>query len=396
MLLETKLKTLDELRTNIKRKKIILDETKENFGFDRMKQLRDVDKDYVQGIPYRLTMKDGKKFVLKVTPIEKIYEKDKNPAYIENIILKEMTNTCIKKYNIPNFSYYLGSDKINCKAPALRTKYFSLLNNEGTIRSKCNVILSEYVERGSLYDYVKDRDLSLDVWKSLIFQVVYAIYAMQKEFKLMHNDLHHGNILIDKVDDSGYITYNVNGVKNYIKHDGLIAKLFDFEFSMAYKKIDGMYDNVLIENHKEYFDYYNEGVDVHSFLESLLDFDIPQDLERWIRSKYDERILLPPQESSDMDVSSKETNSTNVSYRSNMFKKSKSSKNTNFSASDSTQVSISKGNLVNQRKLLKGAENIVKLVSPLEILNDEFFSSYKTKPHKYDLYSAFNFECKFN
>lgn len=394
MLIEEKIEKLDTLRSNIKKKKVVIDETKENFGFERMKQLNKVSDDYISGIPYRLNMKDGNKFVLKVTPIHTTFEKDRNPVYIENIILKELTETFIKKYKIPNFLFYLGSSKISCKSPALKTKYFSLLNNEGVVRSKCNVLMSEYVERGSLYSYVEYKNISLELWKSIIFQVMYAIYAMQKTFKIMHNDLHHGNILIDKINENGYISYNVNGVKYYIKHNGIIPKLFDFEFAMAYKKMDGMYENAIIDDKKEYFDYFNEGVDVHEFLDSLLDFELPKELEDWIRSKYDERILSRPDES--RDISSEYSTTTSYSYHEQESEQSKKSENedaTDFDnqSSDTSEPSISKGDLLIQRKILKGAEKIVKLPSPLEILTDDFFASYRDKPNKYELYQDFNF-----
>ena len=35
-------------------------------------------------------------------------------------------------------------------------------------------------------------------WKSIIFQIIFALYIMQKYYNLSHNDLHLGNILFKK------------------------------------------------------------------------------------------------------------------------------------------------------------------------------------------------------
>lgn len=402
-LLKDKLKSLGVLRNDIKKKKIVIDETKENFGFEKMKQLRDVDRDYIQGIPFRLQTNDGKKIVLKVTPVETCYEKNKNPVYIENIILKELTETFVKKYNIPNFLYYLGTFKISCKSPALRTKYFSILNNEGCIRSTCNVLISEYIDKGSLKEYVDQRNLSLNVWKSIIFQVVFAIYAMQQKYNLMHNDLHHGNILIDKTDEHGYLTYNIQNTKYYIKHNGIIPKLFDYEFAMSFKNnIKGMYENALIKDKKEYMDYYNESSDLHCFFDSLLDFELPKELEDWIRSKYDPRVLIDHYESeilsnssyksdSEIETIKNETSSLNEKTIEEFLNVTKFSE----SSSNSSSKSITNGDFTSHRRLLKGVEKIIDLPTPLSILTDPFFSSYTDKPKKYDSYKEHNIDVLF-
>lgn len=407
-LFKDKLKFLDALRSNIKKKKVVIDETKENFGFEKMKQLRDVDRDYIQGIPFRLQSFDGKKIVFKVTPVETRYEKNKNPVYIENIILKELTETFVKKYNIPNFLYYLGTLKISCKSPALRTKYFSILNNEGCIRSTCNVLISEYIDKGSLKEYADQRNLSLNVWKSIIFQVVFSIHAMQEKYKLMHNDLHHGNILIDKIDENGYLSYNIQNTKYYVKHNGIIPKLFDYEFAMSFKNnIKGMYENVLINDKKEYMNYYNEGSDLHCFFDSLLDFELPQELEDWIRSKYDPRILIEHYESEKLSSSSYKTDSGDEEGGNNESEKSTSCEKTienllnvtdfseNSYSSSSSSKSISKGDFTSHRRLLKGVEKIIDLPTPLSILTDPFFSSYMEKPKKYDTYKEHNIDILF-
>lgn len=99
-----------------------------------------------------------------------------------------------------------------------------------------------------------------------MIQVMCAIYAMQKYYKLSHNDLNGGNILYIKINDedtfngqllidADYFEYTIidTGQNIYIPNNGVIFKIADFGFSVAYDvegKIVGSYD-VLADDFKE-------------------------------------------------------------------------------------------------------------------------------------------------
>jgi hypothetical protein len=167
---------------------------------------------------------------------------------------------------------------------------------------------------------------------------------MQHEYKMMHNDFHYGNILIDnsiKTYPGSYFVYEINGNTYYLKNTGIIPKLFDFEFCMVYSnKIPGFYANKLvignnsfdsktfqttiIEDQEDsdisdssessdssgYSDEclpinYNEVYDLHYFLCSLLDRYISNDLYEWITSIYPHELI--PEESSRSNTSTIDT-----------------------------------------------------------------------------------------
>jgi len=109
---------------------------------------------------------------------------------------------------------------------------------------------------------------------NVILQVAYAIYLMQENFKMVHNDLHMSNILVkalesflwkgNKLSEYKYFGYKLQGNQIlYFQNAGLLAKIADFGLAACYKphvtnqnfgpyssyeeygiknKFDGMYD----------------------------------------------------------------------------------------------------------------------------------------------------------
>ena len=86
------------------------------------------------------------------------------------------------------------------------------LEVENVIRTHSNVVISEFVEGKSLDNWIhdtyeNDNKISDIQWKIIVFQLIYTIYVMQVYFKLMHNDFHYGNILIDNTIKNKEETY---------------------------------------------------------------------------------------------------------------------------------------------------------------------------------------------
>lgn len=465
-----KLKYLNSIRHEIKKKRILFDESKERFGLDELSQLIKVkNTSEIKGYPFKgITQKydkitNGINFGLKVVPIETKYNKHEHPCNLENIILKELTENIINKNISPHFTYYLGTHKVTNKSRALKMLNLKRLEVENQIRTHSNMLISEFVEGGSLDNWVfntyeNDKEISDDQWCILVFQLIYTIAIIQHYYKMMHNDFHYGNILIDDtIKPEGYFVYQINNKTYYIKNTGIIPKLFDFEFGMSYcDKINGCYPNKFIigpyeydrklhktnvdenikisnknESNSEYdeseceSDYddvpynYNEVYDVHYFLTSLLDLYISQDLFDWIMSLYPME-LIPEDESSDSsgkssdsssyssDSSSESSNSSSDSSRestesseSDKSTRTHSSKNeprsehsSSKSESYSSERSIEQIYL-HKGRLLNGIENIFKLPTPMELLNNKFFNKFTTKPDDFDETKAIYFKAGF-
>jgi len=219
LLLNEKNKYLNDIRHEIKKKRLIFDESKDKFGLDEFTQLTKVkNTSEIKGYPFR-----GKKmkikntqFGIKIVPIETKYEKHEHPCNLENLILKELTDKLVNTNISPHITYYLGTQKISNKSKALKMLNLKRLEVEDKIRTHSNMLISEYVEGGSIDNWVfdvyeNDKEISDNQWKSIVFQLIYTIYIIQHYYKMMHNDFHYGNILIDNsIKASGYLVYDID------------------------------------------------------------------------------------------------------------------------------------------------------------------------------------------
>lgn len=329
-----KLKLLKDIRHEIKKRRFIMDESVEKFGFDNMKLLTKVEnKTEVKGYPMvaskiQSKILKGVKVGLKVVPLETKFEKHEHPINLEFIALKELTDQIILKNISPHFVYYLGMQKVANKSKAVKFLNLKRLEVEDQIRSNSNMLISEYIDGGSLDTWVYDKYenesiISDNEWKGLVFQIIYSIAIMQYHYKMMHNDFHYGNILIDtsiKKVPGQYFVYTIEDNVYYIPNNGYIPKCWDFEFAMSYSnKIDDFYPNKFIIGNCDYdrnnhittepncdsstmdsddFNVpynYNQTYDLHYFLTSLLDLYISQELFDWIVDIYPTELI--PQES---------------------------------------------------------------------------------------------------
>ena len=369
--LSKKNKYLQDIRHEIKKRRFLFDETKDRFGLDDMSQLVKVkNTSEVKGYPFKAYKADynkkthGIRFGLKIVPIETKYDKTEHPCNLENIILKELTENVVNKDISPHIAYYLGTQKVNNKSKALKMLNLKRLEVEEKIRTHSNMLISEFVEGGSLDNWVyntyeDDKEIKDEQWKNIIFQLLYTIAIIQHHYRMMHNDFHYGNILIDdSLTPGGYFVYDIAGKTYYIKNTGTIPKLWDFEFSMVYSnKIPESYPNKYIigpyeydkKTHKTIIDKsklpddetedpsdlnvpynYNEVYDVHYFLTSLLDLYISQELFDWIIELYPREVIPEDDDStssstsSSLSSSSRQSSSEGVSEQENLQSKSKS------------------------------------------------------------------------
>lgn len=429
MALDKKITLLNTIRQEIKKKRIVLDQSRTNFGMDSMKQLSKVkNTSEVKGYPFCIKKRDAgvvkdMKIALKIVPIENKYEKHEHPCFLENIILKELTDNILLKGISPHIVHYLGSQTVSNSCHALRPLNLKRLQIEDKIRNQSNVLISEYVEGSSLDNWVYNTyenkgEISDQQWRNIVFQLTYTIAIMQHYYKMMHNDFHYGNILIDNtIKPGGYFVYHINGKTFYLKNMGIIPKLWDFEFSMAYSdKIKDAYPNVFITgpykyNRKDHFTIidptienthddvpynYNKVYDLHYFLTSLLDLYISQELFDWIMKIYPEE-LIPDDESVYTGTDSTDYSSTRESSDSSSRRSSR--KSSGGSSRRSGSEKVSSGGVSNDKsddkseykvytregRMVNGVEKMFSdIPTPLSLLDDPFFADFTQKPDDFE------------
>ena len=454
--LSNKIKKFKDIRHEIKKKRIIFDENKEKFGLDEFSQLTKVkNTSEIKGYPFKgkkLKYSDTR-FGIKIVPIETKYEKHEHPCNLENLVLKELTDKLVNTNISPHITYYLGTQKISNKSKALKMLNLKRLEVEDKIRTHSNMLISEFVEGGSLDNWVfdvyeSDKEITDNQWKSIVFQLIYTIFIIQRYYKMMHNDFHYGNILIDNsVKGSGYLVYDIDDKRFYIKNTGIIPKLWDFEFCMVYSNnIKDSYANKFIigsyeydkKLHKTIIDNsdsdsalksedlnvpfnYNEVYDIHYFLTSLLDLYISQELFDWIIGLYP-RELIPDEENSTSDNSnSTSDNSTSDNTTDNTTSDNTTSDNTSDNSRDSLIEKLSKlsvnggksltrtdtldtnasdSSLINNKylsdgRLINGIEDMFTLPTPIDLIRHNFFEELTIKPNDFDENDAIYFRAGF-
>jgi len=438
--LDEKKELLKKIRHEIKKKRIFLDESKDKFGFEEFTQLIKVkNTSEVKGYPFKAYSpklnEHGIKYGIKIMPVETKYDKKEHPGNLENIILKELTDNIVDKNISPHIAYYIGLNKISNKSRSLKMLNLKRLEVEEKIRTHSNMLIAEFAEGGSLDNWIYntyefDKEIDDNTWKSIVFQIVYTLAVIQYHYKLMHNDFHYGNILIDDtIEPGGYIVYEINGKHFYIPNIGVLPLGWDWEFSMCYSdKIPESYPNKFIigdhtydrKTHKtiinkelvvdrEDFNVpvnYNEVYDLHFFLTSLLDLYISQDLFDWVMKLYPQEVIPENEDSSYSSKSSDSSNNSDSSgsdsSESELENNSKiETESESFSEIDTETESETESTIsseivyVSEGRLINGAEELFDLPTPMKLINDSFFECFTKKPADFDESTAIYYKAGF-
>jgi len=308
-----KLSLLKDVQSSVKKKRFVLDENLENFGFEKLSLLHKVKEDEIKGYPFcgsssKSKILQGEHVGVKVIPLEIGYGKREHPSFLEGRTLKKLSSELVKESKTPHIAFYYGCIKVPLSAKALEG---NPLHNLESIKPYCIVLLSEFVKGSSLNNYIRNRfqkkqdDLDLYTWKSIIFSVIFTLNVIQKRYKLMHNDLHYGNILVDECEPEDFV-YKNGSETFYLKQTAMV-KIWDWEFATAYNKNTGLYPNKFVIDNDAIFDKktgnmtteidtgvplnYHQVYDLHYFLTSLLDLFIPDQVHSWILGIYPEELV---------------------------------------------------------------------------------------------------------
>lgn len=433
-----KLELYKDIRHKLKKKKIFLDESKEGFGF-KMRELVDKEKvrntDEIKGYPLLVKLKleasVGLKVALKVVPIETKYNKHEHPIHLESIFLSYLTEDLIHNYISPNITYYLYDFKSSNRSRALRFLNLKMYEKRELIKSSSNILVSEYVTGGNLGEWVynkynRDNSKISDIlWKSIVFQLIYTIFIFGDKYKMMHNDFHYGNILIDdSLTPGGYFQFTLvdknNGTEKnwYLPNQGIIPKIWDFEFAMVYSnKIKDAYPNqfilantkfdrqrfISVQNSDDFSSSdlqnvpieFNKVYDLHYFLTSLLDLYISKELFDWIIDLYPSELI--PEDTDTLSDTTRSTRSTSTgsagrrSTRSNQS--TRTSTSTGASGESTFTGSSTENSYLREGRLINGIEkSFPNLPLPIDILQSDFFKVFRQKPSDFNSSNSISFK----
>jgi hypothetical protein len=103
-----------------------------------------------------------------------------------------------------------------------------IINNP---KKECVLLTNEYANEGDLKKWLQTSRNETE-WSVMYFQVFAGLYALQKYFDLTHHDLHWGNILVHKINNSDeFLYYKINETYFKIPNIGYLFTLWDFGFA---------------------------------------------------------------------------------------------------------------------------------------------------------------------
>ena len=239
---------------------------------------------------------------VKLIPLEEdsFYNKENTKYDVwREIKAMELVTKLVRKWNCQNFSMMYGYFVCNnC----------SYNNPELASSSKMCLLVVTELSHSDLKNWLIERDeiitkskQSTDLmtgirytnlineWYNIFFQIFSSIYLLQKKHQLIHNDLHWGNILIDKIKAGGYWVYIINGITYYLPNLGFIIKISDFgkctsitNFQFNQKDMRDM--NKILVNNKSVYQY-NKSIDIKKI----------SNIYNWINSSADikNKEILP-------------------------------------------------------------------------------------------------------
>ena len=172
---------------------------------------------------------DSDEYVLKIIPMMKDELENnyslKYPSWRELMSLRWI-NRLVKENICPNFG--------------LLYNYYALNDCSYFFRQKktygCLLLFLEKAD-GTLYDLLKHFSstktaMPANLWKSILFQILAAIYSIQHHYGLIHRDLHWRNVLYWKVKPTGYWLYYIKKIPYYLPCLGFRVGLCDFGKAM--------------------------------------------------------------------------------------------------------------------------------------------------------------------
>jgi hypothetical protein len=288
----------------IQKKILVFDPRRPNFGFRHMQQMFPVDfDDEIKGVPTVAWNGhlDHMKFAIKIIPLESKYEADVHPSRLEGRYLQELTKL-VKSWHTPHITYYFTEFEVPNNVKALTC--FPLKEYRHELYKKSTILVTEFVSGGSLEEWIQTDETAVIAdgqWKYILFSVIWTLFVVQDKYRLVHADLHFGNVLVDtslSQQEKGFLEYRllVDGKERtfHVPTVGLRTTIIDWEFAHAHKGLDGIYPNRFGAKEDNIPSYFNPVYDLHCFCASLLDMNIPTSVKEFILSVYPPELIPAP------------------------------------------------------------------------------------------------------
>jgi len=228
-------------------------------NLDKLFETEDIDEELLEAD----TRSNRKKLVLNNENI-KLETEELDTSVFKNVF--DLTEENIEKHNLIELELNIdtkseNSKKTNSTCSSRSSNTDKKEDDEGEVSSNelescSNSNISEYSSNNKPLDWIKaeiydfpiniisleklentldslleveneEDELSMDEWRSCLFQVIMTLIVYQKVFKFTHNDLHTNNIMYIKTDKK-YVCYKYENKFYKVPTYGKIYKIIDF------------------------------------------------------------------------------------------------------------------------------------------------------------------------
>ena len=184
-----------------------------------------------QGNVYKYCLNGGGSKVNKCVVVKKSYIDYKESKFINDTFVPKAL-----KFNV--FIEYAVMKLLNQLVLQKICPNF-ILNYAYIIKERVGVCKDDYPYKALLYNEIVEKGYTFNSWVrenhsielfyNAYFQIVAAVYSMQKYFNMTHLDLHSKNILVKKVQQGGYWKYIIGETEYFVPNLGYIFYVNDFD-----------------------------------------------------------------------------------------------------------------------------------------------------------------------
>jgi len=166
--------------------------------------------------------------------------------------------------------------------------------------SPCLLIINE-LANNDLRHYLKQKNLfGIELTRNCMFQILNALYALQKFYKLSHNDLHFENVLVHQIERGGYWKYIIDGRSYYVPNLGYVFVLWDFGHVSIPDKIKGKREKDVSDVFRLCY-FMNKEIS-NSFLSTVTDISNTMSVKNILHSLFHEYTTVPKGYGEQLDV----------------------------------------------------------------------------------------------
>ena len=153
---------------------------------------------------------------------ESMCEDISNSQNLNNSNGSNNSNNPSNNNSITSYSSTLSSETTSSSSSTSSEESIIVSINEFPVQ-----IISLEKLNATLDRYMCSNKISVEEWKSILFQIIVSLYVYQKLFDFTHNDLHTNNIMYYETEET-HIAYKIEGIIYKVPTFGKIYKIIDF------------------------------------------------------------------------------------------------------------------------------------------------------------------------